>query len=90
MPYSSVAQFQAYLSPITKALQNPRSILSSSNSLTANVNPQSMLSSVRNVNRQQLATVGVIGAEILGFFTVGTMIGRMKIVGYHGEPHHEH
>ena len=87
---SSFAQFQAYLSPITKALQNPSSIVSSTSSLTANASPQSILSSVRNVNRQQLATIGVIGAEILGFFTVGTMIGRMKIVGYHGEPHHEH
>jgi F-type H+-transporting ATPase subunit g len=54
------------------------------------MSPQSVLSSIRNVNTQQLATVGVIGAEILGFFTVGTMIGRMKLIGYHGEVHHEH
>jgi hypothetical protein len=28
---------------------------------------------------------GVVAAEVLGFFTVGEMIGRMKLVGYHGE-----
>lgn len=48
------------------------------------------LNSIRNVNRQQLAAVGVVGAELLGFFTVGQMIGRFKLVGYHGEPAHGH
>ena len=52
--------------------------------------PESILNSLRNVNRQQLATIGVVGAEVLGFFTVGTMLGRMKVVGYHGTMHHEH
>lgn len=52
--------------------------------------PEGMLSGLRNINRQQLATIGVIGAEVLGFFTLGTMIGRLKVVGYHGEVHHEH
>ena len=52
--------------------------------------PESILNTIRNVNSQQLVTVGVVGAEILGFFTVGTMLGRLKIVGYHGQPHHEH
>jgi F-type H+-transporting ATPase subunit g len=46
--------------------------------------------SVRNINRQQMASIAVVGAEVLGFFTIGTMIGRLKIVGYHGEVHHEH
>ena len=52
--------------------------------------PEGMLSGLRNINRQQVATIGVIGAEVLGFFTLGTMIGRLKVVGYHGEVHHEH
>ena len=39
---------------------------------------------------KQLASVGVIGAEILGFFTVGEMIGRLKVVGYRSDrEHHE-
>lgn len=64
--------------------------MATASSIGNSANPESMLSRVRNVNTQQLVTLGVIGAEILGFFTVGTMIGRMKIVGYHGEPHHAH
>jgi len=39
---------------------------------------------------QQWLNMGVIGAEVIGFFTVGTMIGRLKIVGYRGEPEHGH
>ena len=37
-----------------------------------------------------MATLGVIAAEVLGFFTVGEMIGRLKVVGYTGDVvHHE-
>lgn len=82
----SVAQFQSYFQPLTGALRNPSSLFSRISSY----DPQAVLQSVRNLNRQQLAQVGVFGAEILGFFTVGTMIGRMKVVGYHGEPAHGH
>jgi len=42
------------------------------------------------MSSQQMMTAGVVGAEVLGFFTVGEMIGKMKLVGYHGEVHHEH
>ncbi|RMZ78284.1 hypothetical protein DV737_g3924, partial [Chaetothyriales sp. CBS 132003] len=80
----TISQFQAYWTPLAKALRTPTSLLTSLPST------ETVLRSVRNVNRQQLATVGVVGAEVLGFFTVGTMIGRLKIVGYHGQPHHEH
>ena len=41
------------------------------------------------MNSQQWTTVAVITAEVLGFFTVGEMIGRMKLVGYHGTIHHD-
>ncbi len=42
------------------------------------------------MNRQQMVTAGVVGAEVLGFFTVGEMLGRMKLVGYTGDQeHHE-
>lgn len=34
--------------------------------------------------------VGVVSAEVLGFFTVGEIIGRRHIVGYQGEPEHAH
>lgn len=52
------------------------------------MNPES-LQSVRNMNLAQFTAYAVIAAQVLGFFTVGEMIGRMKIVGYHGEVHHE-
>ena len=67
-------------------LRSPSTLISNLSS----IDPSAFLSSVRNVNRQQMAAVGVIGAEILGFFTVGQMLGRMKLVGYHGEAHHDH
>lgn len=54
------------------------------------MSPEGILSRMRNVNRQQLIAAGVVGAEVLGFFTVGEMIGRMKLVGYRGDTeHHE-
>jgi F-type H+-transporting ATPase subunit g len=65
-------------------------MLSSASSATNSYTPETVLSNIRNTNRQQLMSLGVIGAELLGFFTVGKMIGRMKLVGYHGEPSHEH
>jgi hypothetical protein len=42
------------------------------------------------MNTAQLATYGVIFAELLGFFTVGEMIGRFKLVGYRGEKEAHH
>lgn len=86
----TVAQFQSYLEPLINVFRNPRSISSVASSLTSSVNPETVLSSIRNVNSRQLANAGIITAQVLGFFTVGEMIGRMKIVGYHGEPVHEH
>ena len=42
---------------------------------------------IRNASTKNLVTAGVVGAEILGFFTVGEMIGKFKIIGYRGDPH---
>jgi len=49
-----------------------------------------MLSSARNTNSRHLTDYAIIFGQLLGFFTIGEMIGRMKVVGYHGEPNHEH
>ncbi|KAK5451900.1 ATP synthase subunit G atp20 [Exophiala xenobiotica] len=86
----STAQFQSYFQPLINMARNPRSITSTMSSMTNSVNPESALSTVRNVNSQQLTTAAIVFAQVLGFFTVGEMIGRMKLVGYHGEVHHEH
>ena len=37
------------------------------------------------MDRAQWVSAGVVFAEVLGFFTVGEMVGRMKFVGYRGE-----
>jgi F-type H+-transporting ATPase subunit g len=86
----SIAQFQSYFQPLINVFRNPRTITSSASSLASSVKPETALNSVRNVSSGQLTTGAVIFAQVLGFFTVGEMIGRMKLVGYHGEPHHEH
>ena len=40
------------------------------------------------MDRETLTTAAVVSAEVLGFFCVGEMIGRFKIVGYRGGAHH--
>lgn len=41
--------------------------------------------SLRAASPKELVTLGVLSAEMLGFFTVGEMVGRRKLVGYRGE-----
>ncbi len=54
------------------------------------MSPEGILNRMRNLSNQQLVSAGVVTAEVLGFFTVGEMIGRFKVVGYRGdEEHHE-
>lgn len=46
---------------------------------------------IRNLSTKDFVAAGVIGAEMLGFFTVGEMIGKFKVVGYRGGVHdHAH
>jgi len=86
----SLQTFQTYFNPILNAAKNPQQIIRSTSQQAGNVTPNEAVSQVRNVSRAQLITGAIVFAEILGFFTVGEMIGRMKIVGYRGEVHHEH
>ena len=52
---------------------------------------QNVLHQVRNINTQNLVGVGVVLAEVIGFFSVGEILGRFKIVGYRSSnPHREH
>ncbi|EQK97628.1 ATP synthase subunit g [Ophiocordyceps sinensis CO18] len=76
----SMATFQTYYQNLWRSVQN------GSISQTS----QNLLQQVRSLNAAHLATAGVVFAECLGFFTVGEMIGRFKIVGYRGEPGHHH
>ena len=86
---------QSYLTPLTNAVRNPSSLMSQgaraaeSTTQSAVSNPQSFLERVRNMDSATLLAAGIVTAETVGFFCVGEMIGRLKIVGYHGG-HGEH
>ena len=85
-----LAAFNRYTQPIINAVRNPTGLLNHTTDTASAMSPDGILNRIRNVNRQQLISAGVIGAEVLGFFTVGEMIGRMKLVGYRGDTeHHE-
>ncbi|KAI4751767.1 P-loop containing nucleoside triphosphate hydrolase protein [Aureobasidium sp. EXF-3400] len=76
---SNVQTFQTYGQNLMNAVRNP-----GANS------PSNPLQAIRNIGSSQLITAGVVTAEILGFFTVGEMIGRMKLIGYRSSSHDEH
>ncbi|KAJ5925885.1 hypothetical protein N7454_007395 [Penicillium verhagenii] len=48
------------------------------------------LARVRNASPKELALAGVTAAEVIGFFTVGEMIGRWNLIGYRGEAASHH
>lgn len=75
-----MATFQTTYQNIIKSIQNRTFIQSS----------QNLVQQVRNIGPAQLAAGGVVAAEVLGFFTVGEMIGRFKLVGYRGETSSHH
>lgn len=75
-----MATFQTYYQNLWRSIQN-RSILQA---------PQNFLQQARNISSAQIVSGGVIAAELLGFFTVGEIIGRFKLVGYHGESGSHH
>ena len=74
--------FQTYGQNLMNAIKNP--------SANTPSNPFQTLKQVRNMSSAQMATIGVVTAELLGFFTVGHMIGRMKLVGYRSTASSEH
>ncbi|KAI1082011.1 mitochondrial ATP synthase g subunit-domain-containing protein [Whalleya microplaca] len=81
------ATVQSYYQSALKQLQNPSALLQTISKATEQVTsqPASLIQRARNISNAQLAAGGVVAAECLGFFTVGEMIGRFKIIGYHGE-----
>lgn len=86
LPNSSVATFQSYFNRALSAIKNPGTLLQSTSSTSSTTIAQR----IRNVSVAQVAGGGVLLAELLGFFTVGEMLGRFKLVGYHGEVAHSH
>ncbi|KAK4994582.1 ATP synthase subunit G atp20 [Elasticomyces elasticus] len=80
MSVPSMSHFQSYTQPIMHAVRNPGSLFNQTANATGS--PTSMLSRLRNFDSQQMISTGVVAAEVIGFFTVGEMIGRRKIIGY--------
>ncbi|RDW90216.1 F1F0 ATP synthase subunit g [Aspergillus mulundensis] len=80
----STATFQSYFQPLVNSLRNPATLQN------AKFSPQNILARVRNANKKEIALAGVTAAEVIGFFTVGEIIGRFNIVGYRGEAGHGH
>ncbi|TAQ86108.1 hypothetical protein B7494_g5569 [Chlorociboria aeruginascens] len=80
-----ISSFQSHFQSALKTLRNPYSLFTQASKSTAQTTPSSLLEQVRNVNSAQLAAGGVVVAEVLGFFTVGEIIGRFKLVGYKGD-----
>ncbi|KAF2107553.1 putative mitochondrial F1F0-ATP synthase g subunit [Lophiotrema nucula] len=76
-----VATFQSYFQPLINAVRHPGSLLSSTANSSA-VSPLNILNRVRNLSTAQWVSGVVITAEAIGFFTVGEMLGRLKLVGY--------
>jgi F-type H+-transporting ATPase subunit g len=77
---SSLEVFQSYLNSYLQYLRNPSAMLSAASS--AGVQALNPIRYLRSVSTQQLATAGVILAEVIGFFTVGEIIGKFKVIGY--------
>jgi F-type H+-transporting ATPase subunit g len=73
---------QQYMQPAMNAMRNPTSLFNRLSSEAGNTSPQQMLAQVRGMSNAQWASIGVVVAEVIGFFSVGEMIGRFKLVGY--------
>ena len=79
-----ISTFQSYFQRIVKSVRNPGTLFNQAQQSTPTT-PTGILQQFRNINQQQLVAGGIIVAECLGFFTVGEMIGRFKLVGYRGD-----
>ncbi|KAK0751499.1 mitochondrial ATP synthase g subunit-domain-containing protein [Schizothecium vesticola] len=74
---------QSYWNNLLKQVQNPSTLLQSVQKTASSSG--SALPNLRNISTAQVVAGGVVAAECLGFFTVGEMIGRFKLIGYHGQ-----
>ncbi|PGG97279.1 hypothetical protein AJ79_09265 [Helicocarpus griseus UAMH5409] len=82
----SMATFQGYYQPLLNSLRQPKTLIAQ---VSKSFNPEA-INRLRNVDKKQLAIAGVTAAELIGFFSVGEIIGRFKLVGYRGEVAHAH
>lgn len=78
---SPVSAFKSYYSYMFNSLRQPQALISSAKAIDA----PGVCTKLRGISAKQWATYGVVTAEVLGFFTVGEIIGKRKLVGYHGK-----
>ncbi|KAF2090934.1 hypothetical protein K490DRAFT_62266 [Saccharata proteae CBS 121410] len=82
MSLPSQQAFMNYMQPLINAVKNPSAAFSQTSVSTSTFQPTNVLSNVRNMSQAQVLSAGVVAAEVIGFFSVGEIIGRMKITGY--------
>ena len=88
-PCRSLATFQLYFQPVLNALRHPATLFTQATTTSSTLQPTQILNRVRNLSNAQLASAAVVTAEVIGFFSVGEMLGRFKIIGYRSnEPAH--
>ncbi|RDW87797.1 hypothetical protein BP5796_03491 [Coleophoma crateriformis] len=80
-----VTTFQSYFQLALKQLRNPSQLFQAASKTAESTSAGGVVARLRNLNQAQLVSGGVVFAEMLGFFTVGEIIGRMKLVGYRGD-----
>ena len=89
---SSVQTMQNYIQPALNAIRNPSTLFNrvASEANSAAQSPANVLQQVRNMPREQWYSMGVVVAEVIGFFSVGEIIGRFKLVGYRTKSDEHH
>ncbi|KNG48824.1 atp-dependent rna helicase rok1 [Stemphylium lycopersici] len=80
----SVQTMQNYIQPALNALRNPASLFNrvASEANSAAQQPANVLAQIRSMPREQWYSMGVVVAEVIGFFSVGEIIGRFKLTIY--------
>jgi F-type H+-transporting ATPase subunit g len=87
-----MATISKYFQPVTNALKNPSGLFNAGvrTAESSAAQPVNILNRVRGFSQQEWVAAGIIAAEVLGFFSVGEIIGRFKLVGYRARDHSEH
>ncbi|KAF2677770.1 putative mitochondrial F1F0-ATP synthase g subunit [Lentithecium fluviatile CBS 122367] len=83
----NMATIQTYFQPVVNAVRNPASLFART-AQSSSAQPANILNQVRSMSSTQWLSAGVVAAEVVGFFTVGEMLGRLKIVGYRAKEEH--
>ena len=89
MASRTVETVQTYLTPVAHLVRNPSTITAASQNVGVNAQ-ESFISRLRSMDTDTLLGVGIVTAEVIGFFCIGEMIGRFKIVGYRGGNNEHH